>query len=185
VERKICPQCKYVVSLETKFCANCGYQFVESIFYQPPMPQVPPQIYPTPKSSQFGLLTAAGVLIIIGSAIVGYDVYSGMNGVLTLSSWGLTEYWFNYYLGILSISLVCAVLGFSLGLTAGIQVLRKKKFTLSVVGTSVLLIAEFSMVVISAYFYGNILDRAVTSVPSMILAVLGLVFLVVRRREFS
>jgi hypothetical protein len=185
-QRKICPQCKYVVSVETKFCTNCGYQFVENIFYQPPMPQAAPQIYPTPKSSQHGLLTAAGILIIIGSAIAGYSIYSDVTGIFTLSSWGLTQYALNYYLGINSIFLVCAALGFSLGLTAGILVLRKKKFALSLVGASVLLVTRVLQIVFSLYFTGVILyEVVIVSVPLMVLAVIGLVFLTVRKKEFS
>jgi hypothetical protein len=184
MERKLCPKCGTLVLLNAKYCTNCGYTFTDSIPQVMLQPQMSPMTAPTPKVGRSGMLTASAVLVIVGSVIAFIGGVFGFVMAASVSSYGSS-----YTATRLPLAIglgALGFLGFSLGLVAGIESLRRKQFALSISGVAILLAAgtlhftsgffPYSAWVIFVLFFG---------IPITTLTVLGLTFLAVRRKEFT
>ena len=150
------------------------------------MSSIPPPPPPPPAAGRTGMLTAAGVLLIIGSvfALIGglYWLYGGWYDYVT----GESEYF--YELAYLTAVGVFEIIGFAFGLTAGIQSLRRKKFSICIAGAVLLLVAGAVHFSYFAFVYASLerlgLNYILSGMSIVIPAVWGLVFVALRKRDF-
>jgi hypothetical protein len=168
---------KNMASLGTQYRMNGGYSFGESASHSP-LPST---------MGRTGMLTASGVLLIIGSAIA---LTGGLFAFYVASLSPLYYYYFHSSDGIaftvLTIVGIFGILGFAAGLTSGVQCLRRKHFALSFSGAALLLMAGVLHFVATEVFpYGGSAVFALFfGTPITILTVLGLLFLALRKSEF-
>jgi hypothetical protein len=148
----------------------------------------------TKQQSRIGMLTAAGVLLIISSIIamlgglyylyptLGLSVFLIRNNFNVISSGNL----FVGY-GILILFSVFGILGFVFGLKAGIQTLKRKRFSKSIYGAILLLIyglGFFGLFFVPPFFSEAMRSSLYFGTPITILSLLGLICLVMRKNEF-
>lgn len=177
MEQKKHPHCNNVVSSGARYSINFGDSFGESTSHpSPPL-----------TASRTGMLTASGVLLIIGSAI------ALIGGLFAFYVTSLSPVYYYYYPGsdgiafaVLMVAGIFGILGFALGLNSGIQCLRRKQFALSISGAALLLVAgvlHFVATIVFPYG-GSAVFTLFFGIPITILAVLGLIFLALRKSEF-
>ena len=133
--------------------------------------------------------TTAGILIIIAACIT---IIIGALGIVVLAlnfyhegafnEWSFPEWFFPGWF----FTDLFSILGFAFGLTAGICSLKRKRFALSVAGTSLVLVSGFVTIILLAT-YGQIawLVGFAFGMPTILLSILGIVFLGVSQDEFA
>jgi hypothetical protein len=152
------------------FCPYCGNGLAVAAAPPPPMKKT-------------GFPIAGGILTILGSCIA---AFIGML-MLIASAFESNAYYYSYnpYPYYLFIGFF-GILGFAFGLTAGIFSLKRKHFALSIVGTSLLLLSGFVMVVLFALMpYGSVGVGLLFGLPAMLLSLLGLIFTAISKGEFA
>jgi hypothetical protein len=142
-----------------------------------------------------GRAIVGGILVMIAACISLINGSTALTGSLQGLSWTPppTGYKLMYYLTMLVIGFF-ALIGFALGLAAGIQSLRRKQFRLAMLGTSLLMFAGLSnflngaVVVLEyseAWRVHSFMWGVVFGTPIAGLALLGLVFVVTGKQEFT
>jgi len=142
-----------------------------------------------------GRAIVGGILVMIAACISVINGSTALTGSLQGLSWTPppTGYELMYYLTMLVIGFF-ALIGFALGLAAGIQSLRRKQFRFAMLGTSLLMFAGLSnflngAVVVLEYSEGwgihSFMWGVVFGTPIAGLALLGLVFVATGKQEFT
>jgi hypothetical protein len=128
---------------------------------------------PLQMTKRSGLLIGSGVLTILSSAlllpfaiyfIVGLPYYGGTSVLLTAAGF--------------------AIIGFTIGLVAGILTLTRKLFPLAIIGLCIV----FTSSIISSVFsvaFGNFFYFLIMGLPSFIMLLLSLIFTAVSKRRFG
>lgn len=82
---------------------------------------------------------------------------------------------------------ICGILGFAFGLTGGILSLERKRFAISIFGTSFVLVSGFVTIIgfASAAAYGAEMAEVLFGLPPILLSILGIIFLGVSKGEFT
>ena len=162
-----CPKCGKEIPEESSFCLFCG---------------TPVRVMVAPaKKSSFPM--AGGILEIIGaciSIIVGLFLIAAF--VQVQSNYYSPSYLASF--GFLFIGVFEAV-GFAFGLTSGILTLKRKQFTLSVVGVSLLVISGLITIIGLAMQPYGIWAGLLFGTPIIIISVLSLIFISISKKEFS
>ena len=136
-----------------------------------------------------------GILVIIAALISLFNGLSALVGSHQGLSWtpSPTGYKLIYYLTLLVIGFF-ALIGFALGLAAGIQSLRRKQFRFAMLGISLLMFAGLSnflngAVIVLRYSWAwnssSFVWFFLFGVPVVGLALLGLVFVATGKQEFA
>lgn len=146
--------------------------------------------YPTPslKVGRTGILTASAVLFVISATIA---LIGAIFAFYVTSLLPLYYYYFGMSNGVefgfLMVAGILGILGFVSGLVSGVQSLRRKQFAICISGATLLLLAgtmQFVSTIVFPYS-GSITFSVFFGVPITILTIFGLIFLIIRRNEFS
>jgi hypothetical protein len=175
LSEKRCTNCGRILPLDAKFCLNCGSTALETVQKEAYL-----------LKSRSGILTAGGVLTIIGSCIA---LVGGLIG-MAISIVALPSYYYQNYQSGVALLLVISLLqifGFAFGLTSGIQTLRRKQFAISIIRVVFLMFVGFlNFLLLSApLVIGGLAFVLFFGVPFIVLSLLGLIFVSVRKKEFD
>ena len=122
------------------------------------------------KTVRSGMLAAAGVLTIISSCLI------FLTAIIALF-----YAYDNYYLmPLLLFMVVLFIIGFALGLTSGILILKRKVYGLCLTGVITLLVSS-----VFTIFIGGIVFLIIFGVPILIMEIIALVFIGTRLIEFG
>jgi hypothetical protein len=157
-----CPYCgKEVPNEDTIFCPYCSK----------PLKLI---------KKHSGFPTVAGILTIIAACIViifGTLEYSAIANDYTIYMHYHTSYDAYDVYGALITGIWCTIC-FGLGLAAGVLSIKRRRFVLSIIGTSLLLVTALFMLTES-------IGLAVLAIPVLILSVLSVVFVGISKGEFT
>jgi len=123
--------------------------------------------------------TVAGILAIISSLLEGGVVVGVLLSLSPFANYTPLE---SAYVGIVFIT---NVLGFVLGLTAGIQSIRRRNFRFTVVGICFLLAGNIVSIRDFLFLYYQITQSFNLLILLMILPVLSLILVSISKREFT
>jgi hypothetical protein len=130
-----------------------------------------------------GFPIAAGILALVASGII--VLVSIVALVAAVQLFGYVYLGASNAAGLLGVS-VWNMLSFSFGLTSGVFVLKRQQFGLSVFGISLLLTGGCVTVLGFGWIAGNSWVTGLPfGVPVIVLAILGLVFVSISKREFQ
>jgi DNA-directed RNA polymerase subunit RPC12/RpoP len=169
---------RYPTPLSSKvmnlYCPNCGKEVPNEDAIFCPYCSKPLRL----AKKQSGFPTAAGILTIIAACAT---IVIGIFGFLNFASYYpyysryYVPYWFdNLFIGIWST--IC----FAVGLSAAIYSIKRTRFVLSIIGTSLLLVTPF-VVFTESSFSG----LEVFGIPVLILSLLSVVFVSISKGEFT
>lgn len=174
---KYCPKCGKKLPTDAKFCLNCGAPVAELV-----------------SKAKSGIVTAAGVLAIIAACVT--LIIGLLSLVISILAWPYYGEWLEFYGGYLVIGFL-NLIGFVFGIAGGIQSLRRKQFNYTLTALSLLLLASFvnfttiSLWAIELDFnpYGlglkGLIWAWVFGLPSITLSLLSLVFVAIKKQEFT
>jgi hypothetical protein len=168
---KTCTNCGKKLPAEAKFCLNCGKAL--------------DTVQPYVRQGRSGLLTAGGVLTIIGSCV---SLIGGLIALaISISTLTIYSSYYNETSGsaILALIGLFGIFGFAFGLTSGIEALRRKQFVISILGVVFLLVAGILNLLVISVPYVGIGFFLLLGLPYVVLSVLGLIFQAIRIHEFS
>jgi RNA polymerase subunit RPABC4/transcription elongation factor Spt4 len=157
---KICPKCDDVIEEEKNFCSNCGYSFIQS-------------------KKKTGKPIAGGILIIIAAC---FCLVSGFWAIFKIytawETYTIFDYSSTLYYGLwwfMAVQLIFLIWAFSIGLPGGIYALSRKKFSVSIIGASFVIVGG-CLDLFGTFFLGIVI---------LILGILGTVFIGTSRNEFQ
>jgi hypothetical protein len=141
-----CPKCGKEISDDFAYCPYCGAQ-IKAV-----------------ASKRTSFPTAGGILGIIASCICVF-----------LAIVCIAESPYSYFGAIEFLVGLFGIIGFPLGLTGGILMLKRKTFSLAIIGISLVLVFGALLIPLSALL----------GLPIIVLSVLSLVFTAISRGEFT
>jgi len=179
-----CPNCgKEILDEQAVYCPYCAKPIATSIpSYAHPFPS-PPAPYITPvKRSGFPI--ASGVLAIIAACIS--DIF-GIFGII--GSFQSYYYYYGYHYIVdyrLLFTGIFGLLGFALGLTGGICALRRKNFAMAIVGVCFILMSSLFTVSLGSVYATSysLVGVFFFGLPTLILAIISLIFVAISKNEF-
>jgi hypothetical protein len=159
------------------YCLNCGKEIKdEKALYCPycakPLTSVP-QTGLLPKRTRFPI--TAGILIIIAACICFFAGILCYYNLIVVGVYPIYPPLFAY-----SSVGIFGILGFAFGLTGGTLTIKRKNFTLSIIGICLVLLSG-SVTIIVWGVWGSILF----GLPIVLLSILGLIFVAVSKAEFA
>jgi hypothetical protein len=166
-----------MLPVDANFCLNCGARIIQL----------------TAEKHRSRLVTAGGILVILAScvsAIEGFLAFIvsviafGYYAEALAQGHGLGSPEWAWFYEILFITGLFGLIGFSFGLAAGIQSLRRKQFAFAILGMAFLMFAgflDFLTVLVPVDEWFGLLF----AIPITTLSLLGLIFVAVRKREFA
>lgn len=168
MSEKFCPNCGKKLPADAKFCLYCGASIKEI----------------SVEKAKSGLVTAGGILVILAACICAIQAF--ISYIATVI--GFVYYpgtIMDFYLEIYYVVAFFGLIGFGLGLTAAIQSLRRKSFTLAIFGIVFLMFAGFLDFLIIIIPYGGFEFGIAFGMPIIAFSLLGLIFVATRKVEFS
>ena len=152
-----CPKCSEKIPKDAAFCPRCGSAIRR------------------PRIGRSGYLTAAGVLTIIAAC---FCIISGIGGCVMFAT---GEYHYRYYTHPPQYLLagIFGLLGFAFGLTAGILALKRTHYPLVVIGIALIAIGAILTLAL------NVAAFLAMGIPTIILAILGMILVGITRAEFA
>jgi len=154
-----CPKCGKEVPDDASYCAYCGTQIKTAI------------------GRKTGFPIAGGILSIIASCVC---IFVGILGILT----SIEPYYPYSRFGMLFMG-IFALIGFAFGLTGGILTLRRKNFSLAIIGISLVLVSGFITILASITEPYGYLGAVIFGVPIILLSILSLIFTAISKQEFT
>ena len=124
-----------------------------------------------PRAERSGYLTAAGVLTIIAAC---FCIISGIAGCVMFAM----GYHHTHPPGYL-LAGIFGLLGFAFGLTAGILALKRAHYPLVVIGIALVAVGGILTLAL------NVEAFLVMGIPTLLLAILGMIFVGITRPEFA
>jgi hypothetical protein len=154
-----CPKCGKEVPDDASYCAYCGTQIKTVI------------------GRKTGFPIAGGILGIIASCVC---IFVGILGILTSIQ---PDYPYPR-LGILFMG-IFTLIGFAFGLTGGILTLKRKNFSLAIIGISLILVSGFIIILVSMTVPYGSWGAVIYGVPIILLSILSLIFTAISKQEFT
>lgn len=165
---KYCTKCGKKLPMDARFCLYCGAAITD-----------------TSAPEKSGLVTAGGILTIIAASFSAFDGFAcWMIGVPALSN-RFSGYYGTGYGEILIAIGILAFVSFAFALVSGIQSLRRKMFDLILIGIVLLLLTSIMHFITLSVSLGGIILVLLFAVPIFVLSLLSLVFVTIRKKEFT
>lgn len=133
-----------------------------------------------------GFPIAAGILIVIASCVA---TFVGILGFIAFafSVGQYTYYYFEYYQYVLDVFIgMFSAIGCAFGLTAGILSIKRRHFVLSIVGTSLVTLSGFVILLAFAIMpHSSVIWGLLYGIPTIFLSILGIIFVSISKGEFT
>lgn len=171
-------------------CRYCGRVIKEENAIYCPFCAKPVRTVQLPLGGKTGFPITAGILTIIASCM---SIIIGIAGVIAFAN-SFSYYYYNYYYryyygpdyGWLFLA-IFDILAFAFGLTGGILSIRRRQFTLSIVGMSLGLVSGFVTMIVAGGLVrdGSWVGALAFGLPMIILSILSVIFAAVSKGEFT